>query len=167
MIACRFALHQFSIYLNLQNYECDNTTTINHAWHFLTRGCGSRICHIIHSQTVKNHYNFTLMYYGLPVISLSLGWDIVNFQQLLRLWGKLMIKYRRPDLLVWTLLLPGQWHKDKTFILICLKAKLFHANHIYFLNKKTYKMATDILYFISGSIMKIDSVAWKMHAQDH
>lgn len=134
---CRFTQHQFNINLNLQYYDCDSTTTINHAWHFLTRGCGCRICHIINSQTVKNHYNFTLMYYGLPVISLSLGWDIVNFQQLLRLWGKLMIKYRRPDLLVWTLLLPGQCHKDKTFILICLKAKLFHANHIYFLEEES------------------------------
>lgn len=72
------------------------------------------------------------MYYGSPVISLSLGRGIANFQQLLRLWGKLMIKYRWPDLLVQTLLLPGQCHKDKTFILICLKAELFHANHICF-----------------------------------
>lgn len=44
-----------------------------------------------------------------------------------------MIKYRQPDLLVSTLLLPGQCHKDKTFILICLKAKLLHVNHICFL----------------------------------
>lgn len=109
------------------------------------------------------------MYYGLLVISLSLGRDIVNFQQLLRLWGKLMIKYRRPDLLVWTLLLPGQCHKDKTFILICLKAKLFHANHIYFLEQesRTYKMATEmgIFYFILASIRIIDTVAWKRNAQ--
>lgn len=112
--------------------------TINHVWHFLTRGCGSGICHIINSQTVKNHYNFTLMYYGSPVISLSLGWDIVNFQQLLRLWGKLMIKYGRPDLLVSTLLLPGQCHKDKTFILICLKAKLFHTKpHLFSERRKS------------------------------
>lgn len=60
-----------------------------------------------------------------------------------------MIKYGRPDLLVSTLLLPGQCHKDKTFILICLKAKLFHTNRIYSLKEEsqTFKMANKITIF--------------------
>lgn len=132
----RFTLRHSNIYLKVRYDDCDSSTAINHACHFLTRGRGSEIRHIINSQTVKNHYNFTLMYYGLPVISLGPGWDIVNFQQLLSLWGKLMIQHRRPDLLVARLLLPGQCHKGKTFILICLKAMLFYPNHITFWDKE-------------------------------